>query len=312
MLAKKTLDDLLLAVFSMLLKSPNLVKATKGKFKEEVGVLIELQNPLARLSRSETRGKAFSPLGEFLWYMAGSDELDFIRHYVPAYKKESRDGFTVIGAYGPRLIGQGQLEKVIAHLSGQPTTRKAVIQLFGYEDILDPKDKISPPCTCSFQFLLRDGKLGLIVSMRSNDAYLGLSHDIFCFTMIQEFVARCLGVEVGTYKHFVGSLHLYEKNFDEAKRFVKEGYQSTRQHMAPMPAGNPRPAIAALIGHESQARSNGADSGLLNSFDPYWQDLGKLLLFHSAKKRQAVAVAKSIAASLNDPLYSSYTRMKAS
>lgn len=38
--------------------------------------------------------------------------------------------------------------------------------------------------------------------MRSNDAYLGFPHDVFFFTMIQELVARSLGIRVGDYHHF--------------------------------------------------------------------------------------------------------------
>jgi thymidylate synthase len=37
----------------------------------------------------------------------------------------------------------------------------------------------------------------MVTTMRSNDAYLGLPHDVFCFTMLQEIIARSLGREIG-------------------------------------------------------------------------------------------------------------------
>jgi thymidylate synthase len=47
---------------------------------EIAGVLLEISNPRARLSRTETRGRIFSALGELLWYLSGSNEVDFIAY----------------------------------------------------------------------------------------------------------------------------------------------------------------------------------------------------------------------------------------
>ena len=78
--------------------------------------------------------------------------------------------------------------------------------------------------------------------MRSNDVIKGLPHDIFCFTMLQEMVARMISVDLGIYKHCVGSLHLYDTDKSKAKSFMREGWQSTKSAMPPMPDGDPRPA----------------------------------------------------------------------
>jgi thymidylate synthase len=67
-----TLDDLLVKVFPKILQNGQRVKASKGWNRELSGVVLELRNPLARLSRSETKGTVFSCLGETLWYLAGS------------------------------------------------------------------------------------------------------------------------------------------------------------------------------------------------------------------------------------------------
>jgi thymidylate synthase len=45
--------------------------------------------------------------------------------------------------------------------------------------------------------------------MRSNDLLWGFPYDINGFCFIQEFLASVLGLELGTYTHIVGSLHLY-------------------------------------------------------------------------------------------------------
>src|SRR5712671_4761376 len=112
----ETLDDALLELYPELLsRAPNII-ASRGSFSEILGVSIEIQRARARLSRSETRGKLFSSLGELLWYLTRENRLDFIESYIPRYREESEDGITVYGGYGPRLFrqrGQDQLRHVM-------------------------------------------------------------------------------------------------------------------------------------------------------------------------------------------------------
>jgi thymidylate synthase len=100
-----TLDDLLLKVFPKILRDGVRIKASKGWNRELSGVVLELRNPLARLSRTETKGTVFSCLGETLWYLARSNELSFIKYYISMYGKFAESDGTVHGAYGPRLFG---------------------------------------------------------------------------------------------------------------------------------------------------------------------------------------------------------------
>ena len=93
---------------------------------------------------------------------------------------------------------------MLSLLRDKSTSRRAVIQVFDAVDLTKPHKDI--PCTCTLQLLLRDRRLHMLASMRSNDVFKGLPHDVFAFTMLQEIMARSLGVEIGTYKHAVGSL----------------------------------------------------------------------------------------------------------
>ncbi len=209
--------------------------------------------------------------------------MDFIRPYIPAYVEDSDDGLTVHGGYGPRIFrqrGHDQLENAIQQLRASSTSRRAVIQVFDAED--NAKRFKEVPCTTTLQLLLREGRLHLIVTMRSNDAYLGLPHDVFCFTMLQEIVARILGVDLGGYRHFVGSMHLYDKNRAAARQYLAEGFQR-RIEMPPMPEGDPRPAIRHMFDAEQLVRTGKpVDAGSLG-LDPYWADLVRLLQIHFAQ-----------------------------
>src|SRR5689334_5023167 len=82
-ISKETVDDLMRKVVESIHSSGSRIGASKGWCTEVTGILLELSNPLARLSRTETRGKLFSPLGELCWYLAQSKQSDFIKYYLP-------------------------------------------------------------------------------------------------------------------------------------------------------------------------------------------------------------------------------------
>jgi thymidylate synthase len=288
----RILDDLLWKVFPKLLASTNQINPSRKEARELTGVLLELERPLARPSRSETRGRPFSSLGEFLWYLSRDNRLDFVRYYISVYDDETEDGETIYGGYGRRIFrqrGQDQLHNVITLLRTNPTSRRAVIQLFNAEDIERRHKEI--PCTCTLQFLVRRDRLHMLTTMRSNDAYLGLPHDIFCFTMVQEVVARTLGVGLGPYKHFVGSLHLYDRDRADAQQYLDEGVQGTVP-MPQMPGGDPWPSIQKVLDAEFRIRRGEAVDANAWGVSPYWADLIRLLQVFAAKgnrsKKQAL------------------------
>lgn len=189
------------------------------------------------------------------------------------------------GAYGPRLVGprdDDQLSRVIKLLKKYPTSRKAVIRIFDAIDLRTGQKDV--PCTCTLQFILRGDQLHMVTYMRSNDVYRGLPHDVFCFTLLQEWVARCLGAELGTYKQVVGSLHIYDHDEEKMDLFLKEGFQSTLSPMPSMPAANPEGSLKALLQAEAKLRAEVVDWNQIDetmaTVAPYWADLIRLLCVH--------------------------------
>ena len=93
----------------------------------------------------------------------------------------------------------------------------------------------------SFQFLIRDGALNCIVTMRSSDVWLGIPYDIFTFTQIQNCYAGELGVTRGFLSLQMGSSHLYDSNSDAAEKLLHEvySYRQTRSLFSPTMPGLP-------------------------------------------------------------------------
>jgi len=276
------LDEILRKLYSELSKSTDTFEASKGKGKDLLGSKVLLKDPCARISATATRGRLISALAEFCWYMSGSADLDFIRFYIQDYPPEEATG-SLEEAYGPRLIGTGefgrsfnQIERVIDRLRQRPDTRRAAISILEPSD-LEP-EKAEAPCTIALQFVRRRERLHLIAMMRSNDAYLGFPHDVFCFTMIQELVARSLGVQVGEYHHFATSLHLYERDQDKVSAYLGEGFQSPTFAMPKMPSGCQLDNLKAFLKTERAIRSGTITSAAQMELPEYWRDLALVLL----------------------------------
>lgn len=303
-----SLDDLLRDVYSELLTSTEVVSATKGTNIERFGALLVLTNPRARLSRSELKGTLFSCLGELCWYLSASDDLDFIQHYIPNYKDYSDDGETIYGAYGPRFYKTqndiDQISRICNLLTEKPSSRRAVIQLFDADDLTE--DHLDVPCTCTIQCVIRDRSLSMLVYMRSNDAYKGLPHDIFSFTMLQEILARKLGVDIGEYKHAVGSLHLYDDSRDLAETYLKGGWHENIC-MPSMPIENPDKSIETLLHYEKIVREKSHYESIPKELDPYWADLIRLLQTYQVSKQSSdLQLFQSIEQKMESDIYKPY------
>lgn len=313
LLKADTLDDALALVIGRLLRKGERILAGKGKAREFTGVLVHLSDPLARFSRTEGRGVLINFLGETLWYLSGSDRLTFIEYYIPHYRRfisASPRTVRAPGAYGPRLFGGGdhsQISKLISTLKdkqGRSDTRQAVAQIFNKSDLRPGNGDV--PCTLSLQFLPRRGKLHLVATMRSNDVYLGFPGDVFAFTFIQELLARSLNLEVGSYSHFVGSLHLYDVNEARARDFLNEGFQ-TPMSMPPMPKGDPWSSVAWLLRMEEAIRCGLPEPEAAN-IDTYWLDLARLLRAKRAYDCNDTRQLVRIRGEMANPVYNAFLR----
>lgn len=231
-------DDLWVELLGQLLGKGNKQSSRDGDVRGEIvgySVKLDASKQKTLVTTPGRKLSASYAAAETLWYMSGTAETEMIKHYAPSYSRyESMDG-TAYGAYGARLAerwvlepgDQRQpstvLENAVRLLQAAGMTRQCVIGIWDPHDLpvaLSGECR-DVPCTLSWQFLLRDDKLDMVVTMRSNDAWLGFPYDVFAFTCFQRVVAAELGCQVGTYHHNVGSMHLYERHAVRAWEIVK-------------------------------------------------------------------------------------------
>lgn len=209
----ETFDGLYKDVLGRVLNEGAISSPRGMETKELIGVQLRLSNPTFNILSNDVRkiNHRFA-IGEWLWILFGQNDVNSISRINSQIVKFSDDGARLDGAYGPRV--SDQLSYVIDTLGKDPSSRQAVINIWRER----PRASRDVPCTLSLQFLLRDKRLTLVTTMRSNDVYLGLPYDLFTFTQLQMYVAACLDVHVGEYVHNVGSFHLYESNYEAAEK----------------------------------------------------------------------------------------------
>lgn len=247
MLTGDTFDQIFFDLVHKINRYPQFVSSPRGqKVRESLVVSFELTNPRARLISVPARKADYGfAVGEFLWYWTGKQDLESLLYYNKRAKDFSNDGQTVNSAYGYRLrerrifagldekygTGDTQWKTCIQTLLSDSDSRRAVMLInlpedereataFGSKDV---------PCTLSLQFFVRDGKLHLHTLMRSNDVMWGLTYDLFSFTLFQECMLlelrqhpEFMDLELGSYYHTAGSMHIYERHFEQADRIIRE------------------------------------------------------------------------------------------
>lgn len=206
-----------------------------GMTKEIMNCFIEITNPRRRFVLSPRRKHSLIYLiGELVWYVSGERGVERIANYSKFWNGlVDKDG-EVNSNYGHKIFHRllpvhidgrdasmheykkSQFEFVCDELRRDATSRRAVMMLsLSDEDYPKMHNTKDFPCTMYLHFIIRGGKLDLLVHMRSNDFILGFTNDMPFFSVLQELVAQRIRVPLGSYYHFSDSMHLYERNYDQ-------------------------------------------------------------------------------------------------
>lgn len=187
------------------------------KTKELLGyqTKVDMRFPILGIPKRKL-GRRFQT-AEAAWIISGDDRVATIAPYSKAISNFSDDGVKFFGSYGVKI--REQINYVVEKLATDQDTREAVINIWRE----NPPQTKDYPCTCTVQFLIRDGKIHCVDNMRSSDIWLGWPYDIFNFSMLSGFIALKLReeygikLELGTITLNAGSQHIYEQHFDKAQ-----------------------------------------------------------------------------------------------
>lgn len=299
MLTYRTLEDAYLDLLRLACDGPeHHISARGNDAREVIGVGFRLSDPRQRLPYVAAR--KVNPVFQFaeaLWYLAGRRDLEMIGYYAPSMHSSSADGITLGGsAYGHRLFkpidgdSETPFDRVLKLLRTETDSKRGYLPVFGTAELAEAENP-DVACLAGLHFLIRDGRLHMVCNMRANDLDCGILSDVFSFTMIQEYAAVQLGLELGHYTHMIGSAHVNERNVERVKRVLNEAdLRRTRpQFSFPAMSMTTGPdTINHLQEHEGLLRTNAvkysADEIARLDLDVYWQQT--LLLFEAYRQLQ--------------------------
>ncbi len=201
------------------------------KIKELHPAVVQFTDPKNRLTF--LKGRKINPffhVAEGLWMLLGRSDVAWLTKYNQNMASFSDNGLTFNAAYGERLRNWDvnsptghvynpidQLYDAYRKLKADPDTRQAFATIgnprFDNADYtLNGGKDIA--CNREIFFKIREGKLDITVSNRSNDCHWGLfTANLTTFATYQEMMAAWLGIEVGTYNQVTDSLHVYLEDY---------------------------------------------------------------------------------------------------
>ena len=102
-----------------------------------------------------------------------------------------------------------QVDYVLYLLKHDQSSRRIMTNLFNHEEL---KDMELEPCAYGTQWLVKEGKLHLILNQRSQDMLTANGWNLMQYAALQYMFAQVSGLEVGTLTHNIGDCHIYDRH----------------------------------------------------------------------------------------------------
>lgn len=145
---------------------------------------------------------------------------DLINYYPQLMTAGIFDG--VEYTYGSRLRnhdGINQIEEIIKELKRENYSRRAIA--FTWNVAKDCKNT-KAPCLDLVQALVQDDIVYLTAYLRSNDMYRAWPQNAYGLLKIQKEITEALGLRIGKLVIISCSAHIYERDFAEAEKMIKD------------------------------------------------------------------------------------------
>ena len=222
-------------VFELVLESilldPDFIISPRGQEVKEIrDCAMEIENPLENIYENKYRSSPLKYIAaELLWYFSGTNNPTYIEKYAGLWKSLHNADGTVNSSYGNLLFseknehGFTQYNWVIASLKKDKDSRQAFMHYNKpSHQFLENKDQV---CTLQSLFHIRENKLHMTLSMRSNDVIYGFMTDWAFFSVLHYHVFLHLkeyykDLKMGSYTHISHSMHVYERHYDLINKMV--------------------------------------------------------------------------------------------
>ncbi len=110
-----------------------------------------------------------------------------------------------------------QVDYVLYLLKNDQSSRRIMTNLFNHEDL---KDMELEPCAYGTQWLVKEGKLHLILNQRSQDMLTANGWNLMQYAALQYMFAQVSDLEVGTLTHNIGDCHIYDRHIPLVEKLI--------------------------------------------------------------------------------------------
>ena len=116
------------------------------------------------------------------------------------------------------IMKMDQVDFVLNLLKNDTSSRRIMTNIFNFEDL---KDMNLEPCAYGTQWLVKGGKLHLILNQRSQDMLAANGWNTMQYAALLCMFAQCTGLEVGTLTHNIGDCHIYDRHIPLIKKLIE-------------------------------------------------------------------------------------------
>lgn len=128
--------------------------------------------------------------------------------FLKKYKFKTKDG----------IKEMDQVDYVLYLLKNEPASRRIVTNLFNHEEL---KDMNLEPCAFGTQWLVKKGKLHLILNQRSQDMLAANGWNTMQYAALLYMFAQVSGLKPGTLTHNIGDCHIYDRHIPLIKQLIE-------------------------------------------------------------------------------------------
>lgn len=148
----------------------------------------------------------------WIWQMQSNDVRKLQDMNVHIWDEWMQEDGTIGKAYGYQLAKYKQVDNLIKTIKEDPTSRRMITTLWNIEDL--PEMALQP---CAFQTLwnINKGHLSCMLTIRSNDWFLGNPFNIAQYAALVYMIAQVTNYKPGRLTVCINDAHIYENHIPQ-------------------------------------------------------------------------------------------------
>jgi thymidylate synthase len=135
---------------------------------------------------------------------------EFTKELGPVYGAQWRR----FNYYNDPIAGEDQITNILDQLKTNPDSRRIILSSW---NAMVLHEMALPPCHYAAQFRVINDRLNCMMTMRSNDVFLGAPFNIASYALLTHILARECELDVGELVYSIGDAHIYHNHFDQVK-----------------------------------------------------------------------------------------------